>query len=469
MLTLRCTLLRDTFEGALPDNPRAAEWPPSWMRLFSALVSVADEGADDSLLELLEQADPPAIHASDALWPAARTAYVPTNAAAPPAHTTLPGRTNSERVWARVAPRSRSIWFKWPLLILDEAGRERLEVLCRRVPYLGRSTGPAVIEVVEEQPEGTWLIPSEAASNPSVFNYAATVRCPFTGSLAALRAAFSAKYVEGGAGDPWAVGVAVEYGIDEATERPTETLSGPYKNLVVFELEGSRLDGRHTARVTFAVRQAILSRAERHIPTLHGHHVGDVVQCAVLGLPFVGSEHADGHLLGVGVAIPELPDEDLRIVAGALPKPGDEMDVAAGPLGLLRLRRLAPLDAGRGERGAWGLDPVRWAGPAREWRTCLPVVFDRFFKRDTDVEAEIRRAVRNSALPDPMTIFVSRTPLLPGALDLAPTDTIRRQTDQAFKPYRHVALRFAQPVRGPVVVGSMRHYGLGLCAPMKAW
>lgn len=86
MLTIRCTLLRDTFEAGAWDDPTAAEWPPSPMRLFSALVAVADP-ADDKLLLRLEAMPPPEIHAPPVL-PAGgaggwyRRAFVPTNAAA---------------------------------------------------------------------------------------------------------------------------------------------------------------------------------------------------------------------------------------------------------------------------------------------------------------------------------------------------------------------------------------------------
>jgi CRISPR-associated protein Csb2 len=164
----------------------------------------------------------------------------------------------------------------------------------------------------------------------------------------------------------------------------------------------------------------------------------------------------------VAVAIPDLPADDLAVVAGALPHPGQAIDVAAGPMGVLRFRRLSGLDA---SRAAWGLQSQRWIGPARSWITCLPMVFDRFLKDGSDIEAEVRRAVVNSRLPEPRHVAISRHPMLRGALDLGPSDTIRRPTDKAVKPYRHVALQFAQPILGPVVVGSMRHYGLGLCVP----
>jgi CRISPR-associated protein Csb2 len=464
VLTLRCTLLGATFEGGEPDNPRLAEWPPSWMRLFSALVSVADEGPDDELLRALERSDPPEIYATAALRPGARSAFVPTNSTGPTKHTTLIARTNSERGWARAIPRSREVWYRFPALDLRPEERDRLRELCHRIPYFGRSTSPVLVELVDDEPPSAdRLLPATAVTDRRAFAYAATVRCPFPGSLDALRAAHRAKYLEGGSGDPWEIGVGVDYGVERSVEIPEEVIAGPYRTMVVLSLEGRRLDGRHAARVTYAFRQALLARADRHIPTLHGHHDGDVVQCAVLALPFVDADHADGHLLGVAVAIPELPVDDLAVVDGALPRPGEVLDVTSGPLGLLHFRRIAALDA---SRSSWGLQPQRWIGPARSWITALPMVFDRFLKRDSDIEAEVRRAVINSHLPKPRAMWVSRRPLLRGAPDLAPTDTIRRQTDTAIKPYRHVALRFRHPVDGPVVVGSMRHYGLGLCAPI---
>jgi CRISPR-associated protein Csb2 len=466
MLTLRCTLLRDTFEGSLPDDPRRAEWPPSWMRLYSALVAVANPGPDDGLLRTLETAGDPHIKAAEALMAPTRMAYVPTNHVfrnpEDAGHGTLVGRTSGEREWARAVPSSPDVWYRWPRLDLSPQERERLGEVCRRVPYLGRSTSPVIAELTDDEPmTGTWLIPDPVGRRG--WTHVATLRSPFPGALDALREAYEQR-MRGGSGDPWAIGIGVDYWTEGATGDEQSISDGPYGTLVLFALESAPLDGRHAARVATAIRRALLARAPRPIPALHGHHDGDVVQAAVLPLPFVDHPHADGHLLGVALAIPELDRGDLAAFAAALPPPGETVEVTAGPLGVLRLRRLSPLDAAR---SGWGLRPQRWTRPSKAWVTALPMVFDRFFKRDMDIEAEVVRAVRNSRLPEPARVFVSRTPLLRGALDLAPSDTIRREGDTAIRPYRHVALRFDERVRGPVVIGSMRHYGLGLCVPVE--
>lgn len=466
MFGIQCTLLRDTFEGGRSRDPGTAEWPPSWMRVFSALVSVAEPGVDDDLLEMLEEAESPCIQASRNVRITHRTAFVPVNTIGDTKHSTLVARTNSETGWARAIPKHRKIYYVWPDLAPSLAQRERLEALCRRIPYLGRSTSPAIIEVVDEESKHDdldRLIPQSRVSDDAAFVYATTVRSPFPGSLAALRAAHEAKYVRGEAGDPWEIGLGVDYGV----ERPRvaeKMIEGPYPTMVVFALESRRLDGRHTARVTAALRRALLARASEHVPSLHGHHDGEVVQVAVLGLPFVGHQHADGHLVGVAIAVPDLSREELTVIAGALPDIGGTMDVTAGPLGVLHLRRISPLDAAR---EAKTLQPERWASPERTWVTALPMVLDRFLKPNMNIEDEVRRAVVSSGFPAPEVLQVDRRPMLAGALDLAPHDTLRRRGQKGFKPYRHVKLRFPEAVRGPVVIGSMRHYGLGLCFPVS--
>ena len=460
MLTLRCALLRGVFEGARPDDPRTAEWPPSWMRLFSALVSVAEPGTDDDVvLRRLEEADPPSIRATLALR-SRRDAYVPTNKVLNETkHTNLPGRTNGERTWARSIPRSPEIWYRWEGIELDHRDMERLRDLCRKVPYLGRATSPALVEVSEDAvPHDGWIDPVLDLSTGAQVALADTVRSPFPGALDALREAYDERFRLGEAGDPWQIGLGIAYG----TVRPRdEVVSGPYSDFVILRLLGRRLDGRHAARVAHAVRRALLARAERHVPAIHGHHDGDIVQVAFLGLLDVGHEHADGHLFGVGLALPSLAGPELAVIAGALPALRETLNVTAGPLGVLEFERLSPLDAlaSRGSR------PERWMTPARRWASVTPVVLDRFPGRKGDLEAEVRRAARNAHLPEPRVVAVSREPMVLGAPGFTPADTLRRSGDPVI-PYRHVVLDFPERLRGPVVLGAMRHYGLGLCIPI---
>ena len=79
--------------------------------------------------------------------------------------------------------------------------------------------------------------------------------------------------------------------------------------------------------------------------------------------------------------------------------------------------------------------------------------------------ADVARWCRQAGLPQPVAARVSRKPLLSGAVDLSRPETARPGHKQT-RPWAHVEMYFAQEVRGPVVVGAARSYGLGLCAPV---
>jgi CRISPR-associated protein Csb2 len=477
MLALRCQLLGDTFEGGAPDDPGAPEWPPSWMRLYSALVAVADHAvpSEVALLEKLEKLKPPAIVADPPALADApemafeRQAWVPTNKVeGKDTATTLPGRKNGARSWARFVPRSRDIVYAWDDDALSESERALLASLCRRVPYLGRSTSPVIVEVVESGlPEEGVLVPSssqeEATADPGLPTY--PVRTPFNGALAALRAAHERK-VAGKAGDPWAIGAYVDYR-PLVRQSHVPTIRGPYRELVIFALEGPQRDGRHAVEFTDLFRKAVMANLPRQLPAVHGHGPGDAPRCAFLALPFVGHRHADGHIIGLAVAVPELEPADLRDLWWALGATA-ERGLSSPSLGQFSLRRLTPLEQ---RRAPLALQAWRWCRPSDTWVTAYPAVLDRFVKDRTEIPELIRQTIRNSGFPEPTEFQSALRPFdgtVPGALDLAPWETTRPGHKEGFRPYRHLYLRFAVPVQGPVVIGSMRHYGLGLCVPVAS-
>lgn len=429
------------------------------MRLFSALVSVADEGDRDILL-MLEGLDPPDIHASRQVSEHVRSAYVPTNKRqGETKHTTLAARTNSERSWARAVPRSPVISYVWPDLDISGDKRRQLAALCRRIPYFGRTTSAVLVRVADNPllNEAAFVTPARVKEG-SGFEFETIARSPYAGSLAALEQAHERKYLLGRAGDPWEIGRNVEYG--RARELTTTSIThGPYTSMVIFDIEAGKTDGRHTARITHALRRAVLSQAVTPLPTLHGHHDGEVTQVAFLGLLDVGHEQASGRLIALAAALPDLPIGELPVVAQALTA---ITEVVAGPLGRFKLRRLGPLGL---DQRRWAARPERWERASTVWETATPIVLDRHLKKGDSIADAVSQACVRAGLPHPARVDVSRSPTVRGAADMQPADTLRRPSDRNIKPYTHARLIFANPVRGPVVVGSMRHYGLGLCIP----
>ncbi|GIU90561.1 MAG: hypothetical protein KatS3mg010_1660 [Acidimicrobiia bacterium] len=98
----------------------------------------------------------------------------------------------------------------------------------------------------------------------------------------------------------------------------------------------------------------------------------------------------------------------------------------------------------------------------RPWSTATPIALDHFTRsRDLDAELVAAAAV-NAGYPEPVEVEACREPLVPGAIarpSLGVLPPHRR------RPLVHAHLRFGEPVVGPVVIGSLRFLGLGLCIP----
>ena len=90
-----------------------------------------------------------------------------------------------------------------------------------------------------------------------------------------------------------------------------------------------------------------------------------------------------------------------------------------------------------------------------------PAIHER--RRPLDL-AEVRLWCQHARLPEPVAFRSARTPLVAGALDLAPVEVNR--PGRPGLPYSHVELCFAEPVAGPVVIGAGRQRGFGLCVPV---
>ena len=110
------------------------------------------------------------------------------------------------------------------------------------------------------------------------------------------------------------------------------------------------------------------------------------------------------------------------------------------------------------ERRPVAATPNRWLRCSRGWVTAFPAIHERRHKLDL---AEAARWCRHAGLPEPIAVRSARTPLVPGAVDLAPTEVNR--PNRPALPYSHVELWFQDEVPGPVVIGSGRQRGFGLC------
>lgn len=469
MLVLEVLLLGRSYEASLDTGE--PEWPPHPARVFSALVSVAETGtADDAALQWLESLPPPVLHAPPAS-PARRQAFVVTNAIEPKGgHQVHLGRTSGSRTWSRSLPASSTSWLVWPSAEPPPELLARLEILARKVPYLGRSTSPALLSFSTELPAGA----CDPTYEPHVEG-SQRLRVTHPGLLVELRAAFADPALE----RPRASWASYRAPADEHPVSSSPPAPPAYPHLITLGFQpGVALDGRHSMAVAAAFKAALRSRLEKPrapeddwsplageaLALVHGHYdhrIDPRRQCSVLALPVVGHEHAHGDLLGVAVAVSA--DLDPQVLGPLLRLFGLDREPGAGP----RLSKLVVPGLGsfalQRPDGRRTLDPERWTAPATTWRSVLPIVLDRFPRRRYSPADVIADGCVWAGLDRPRQVEVHPAPRVSGAPHLTPRD--RRRPEGPTPPAFHATLHFSRLQSGPVIVGHLRHLGLGLCLP----
>jgi len=228
--------------------------------------------------------------------------------------------------------------------------------------------------------------------------------------------------------------------------------------VVVWLRLGAGISGRRVARLTALFKAAVLSKYQELFgdppAVLHGHGFGSggYELARFLALPDVGYRWSRGRIYGLALWAPPGWDGSLcqRTREAALAVKwlaGGDLDVAVMPH--------------TGEKWPHAAHPARWRMKAQRWATAFPAIHER--RRPLDL-GEISRWCRHAGLPVPVRFRSSRTPLVRGGVDLAPVEVNR--PGKPGPPYSHVELCFDEPVQGPVVIGSGRQRGLGLCVPV---
>lgn len=471
-LVVRVELLTGGYDAADVADRERAEWPPHPARLYCALVAAVRGDQDRAALRWLEAQEPPLVQAAAQPREQRRQAYVVTNSIEKESKSqTHPGRTNG--LWARTKafPADPIVAFVWPNAAAPEHVAA-LDAMARRVPYLGRSTGVALATAYADQDGAAPVAfprpggPGEVYEPCEMLQAELSVRVPYPGFLDDLDGQFAA-------GRPaWEVARYCGYRRrreHRVVERLGQLSGGGaqpsvYRDVVVFRFGGLKPQARLGTRFTEALRSAVLRAAGANAPAvLHGHGAPGRPHVAFLAMPDVGHDNADGHLLGLAVAVPEIDSSHRQAVLRAVL--GLRREDVAGVVDL-RVRGIGEVEMVYQPPGPvrpWGAAPERWLMGSQRWVTATPMVLDRYPKGPVAVEAEVLSSLRTVGLPDPVELQVSAEPLLAGAARLRPGDLPEHVRGRLF---RHVAVRFPHPVSGPVIAGAARYLGVGLFAPV---
>lgn len=465
------------------DDREEPEWPPHPDRVFMALVAAwAESGEPDehpehlAALEWLEKQDPPALSVPGvASVRQPFTSYVPVNDDANPmskkgpfgAMGSIPiGRNRQPRSFPTVIPEEAKFYLVWDDVTLPDKLRPALEAVCGLATYLGHSATPVRVWVADAAPAPTLL--------PATARVTHQLRVFGSGRTNYLRQ----RYTLGLRPQPsgWQ-GYAPPRPSVGADVHPSPFEPGVF---VLRQVGGRRWGLESCGIVADAVRKELMKRWGPNPPEWVSGHAADgsvskQPRPAYLPLGFVGHEHADGHLLGVGLAVPNdfaHTDELMHLLA-------EHSDAQYEGLPYLSLtvqnphldgRDVGPLELELDERSErsrqHALQPRNWTEPCDVWATVTPVMLPQFPRRGTSTDEVIARACVDCGHPAPTAVRTSYAPLVRGVPHSRAFHVKPRQ-GRPPRPLIHAELTFDVPVSGPVLIGAGRYAGYGFCRPVR--
>ena len=482
-------------------DPRSPEWPPHPGRVFMALAAAHFETRGDEYerraLEWLEEVGAPAISASDKEVRSFAETYVPVN----DKHGGIVSRARQPRSFPAARPYRDSVYLLWHAEI-PQALRGALEQLCGKVTRIGHSASLVQMWVVDE-PENISLdwLPRDATA-------AYHMRVAEAGTLQYLRASFNQEAIEVHAalaeaaetakgkektrlkkqlteqfpeGPPAATRPRLTrwqgYAQRQQAEGPPLIEAGPFDpNLIVLtKQDEARMMGiEATLQLTSALRDAAMKAAGDAVPEWLSGHQPDGrpatnPHAAFFPLPFVGARHADGHIMGLAIAVPrsvENRDDNLRRTIGAL-----LFDDEGNDRTILLWRGNAwkwKLQREKREYPPVTLRTATWTRPEREWASVTPVVLHHYPKRnrENDVLRILFEAFASAGLPEPVEIRVQPVSLFTGAGGVRSLPEFTEGGEGLCRYQVHVVVTFPCKVQGPVLVGRGRFRGYGLFRPV---
>ncbi len=457
------------------DEFEAAEWPPHPARIFMALACAhfeADgDAAEADALRWLEEQGPPEVHAAEADARLVVTTFVPVNddpigkKGGPLQSPAGWMRAKQPRCFPSVRPHHDTAYAVWPGAS-PEGCMEALDRLCRRVTRVGHSSSLVQMWATEE---------ADAVGDvwrPAEDGFERRMRVASPGLLEELKVAYSNEERPS---------IGQSRGYRRAGERREEPCRAIWSDeLLVFRI--APIESRHarlglvsTLALTRRMRDAMLSAAGRlgAIPEWMSGHTpsgepSEHPHVACFPLAFVGHRHADGHVLGVAIAMPvDISAADRRHARRAL---AGVQELRLCSLGRWRVTPEVS------DSPPYTLRSSAWTGGRRgvsRWATITPVVFDRHPKSrdrvayEEEAEAIVRGSCVRVGLPEPRSVILTPVSAHLGVPASHEFPRMMRK-DGTERRHRHAILTFDRPVRGPIAIGAGRYRGYGICRELSA-
>jgi len=437
-------LLGRSYSGTVQDRGEA-EWPPHPLRLFNALVAASYNGgfgeAGREALRWLENQGDPLIRAGSGTRAKTVQCFVPANdeATGPAARREIP------RVFPSVGLDDCCVEFAWLNADPPVGVRQVLGQIAASVGYLGRAASVVRVSVLDTYAAEFSHIPDEAGEM--------MLRVAIPGRLEELERAF-----EHGRRPPFGSQRPYRDNVAAVGDLPTH---GVFDEMVVMRFSGViRLPVEACLTITDVMRRALILLADGAqvlSSLIHGHNRPP--HLAFVALPYAGTEHADGRILGVAVVLPA--DTTIRERRQVLLALSSLRQINLGALGEVGVELADEENLPR------NLHSSAWTGPSRYWSTVTPLLLDRFPKRPgkgLTAGEIISSSCQRVGLPVPSRIRYGRYSRVKGIPPVSQF-RLRREEDDIPRMAVHAELEFPAPVEGPILIGAGRYFGLGLLRP----
>ena len=538
-------MLTGRYVATFHNDRQRSEWPPHPARLFSALVAAwtdADEPdvTEREALEWLEVQGAPAIAASDSVPRSVVSHFVPVNDTSIISGTWQERKANKihdllerldeelvssqgeitkkvsqlqdsltrqrdvgvqvsradntnpssalemmpdrpggrrERFFPSVTPEDPRVTFIWDAVVPERVA-VALDQLLSRVTRLGHSSSLVSCRIAQESPNARYTPGSGTES----------IRVVRRGQLAELQRQYPRHKGVRPRSLPY---TDVRYSTTIEAVQPDTVLQPNTAGewiVFVFAHNSRSFPSTRIVNLVTAMRGAMLNYAEDPIPeTLSGHRMDGKPtydpHVAFLPLPHIGSEYADGRLLGIALSMPKSLGDDVRRAVfraigrweQATPENPYPLKLTLGSQGVVRMARL------RGPTDLVALRPRVWNRPSVRWVSATPIALPRHPGKLTGGKATARaktwelaeRAVATTCvhvgLPEPLAVEVALSPFIRGAKPANHFPAFNqngRENKTVRRQLVHASLTFEHAVEGPLMLGAGRFMGLGLMRPM---
>lgn len=498
------------------------EFPPHFGRVFMAMAAAYFEtrGNEEerAALEWLEAAGAPSIKAGTGYPRSANSSsryepvktYVPVNDKLEPGAGILL-RSRQSRSFPTMRLDDPFVYLRWQADIPEDL-RGALERLCRKVTRIGHSSSLVQMWLADEA-----AVPDVECWQPDDTSSDMRMRIAEPGTLAYLESAFRQKEIE----EFWRLSASLEtatgklkkeikarlqefpkegptparpiltrwqgYVKPAKSDEKTDIHQSPFDpDLIIFtpKVEQRVFGLEATVQLTSALRDASMKAVGQNVPEWLSGHQADgksslKPHAAFFPLPFVGAKYADGHIMGLAMAVPreiesgsETREAVLRRVIAPLlfNDSGEEKAVK-----LWRNKDGHAVWEWKLEREKRDFPPVSlrartWTRASKEWASVTPVVLHHYPKRgrENDVERIVLEAFESAGLPCPVSLRVQPVSFFEGAGHVKSMPEFTEGGEKMCRYQVHVVARFETPVQGPVLVGRGRFRGYGLMRPVEA-